>query len=619
LPASSPWKEKPVRCDEVTERLSHALDGGLDDREAAALDAHVAGCPQCRRFRDTALRVRQHLRFEVLTDVPDVEPRVQAVITRPTTRARWRWLAPAAALLAGIVAGAAFIGLRPTGDSDVAAADLSGPVLSAQRRVDSLVAQVRVTERGWHPDVPVRTYTGRIDYRAPESIAIDLIDGTQYPSRAWKPNNVTTVVNQGTDWRSGPAACPRESQPSCTPTAPRVLGTADREPFPDPTPAPLDLVVPVRSLAGGGDQTILGERAIAGRSAIGVKVTAAQIDPLLTGLLETGNWRELHPSDRVELWLDRESFVPLDVKVFPVRSIERDRWAAHRGYSDAARAPVLEIALHDVKLDEVPAPDAFPAPPPGAVTQSLGFRDLPMDQVAVADPGWLPPEMTPYRAGVVQTPNGPTVAERTWSDGRAWVKVRVTHEWSGDRLFGDLGGAVRRLDSGAAGTLYAGDGGRRIALHAPGVDVVVTGSLGTDELVRVAATLGVHGEPVPSTWDEASLATGAAASRALPGLLMPARIAGFGAPAIRIDGDAVTLAYTGAGARGFVLVQTPGSALAPPVEIDARGVEVRGQIGRYSPDRGELEWVERGVTVSVRSESLSLRELLRITAHLEPA
>ena len=608
-----------MRCDEATERLSLALDQALEDGDAAAVDAHVAGCAECRAFRDSALRVRQHLRFEVLTGVPNVEPRVQAAIAQPVPRARWRWLAPAAAVVAGIVVGAAYIGLRPTGDPDVAAADLSAPVLSAQRRVDALVAQVRVTERGWHPEAPVRTYTGHIDYRAPESIAIGLVDETRYPSRAWKSNDVTTVVSQGADWRSGPAACPREAQPSCTPVGPRVLATVDREPFPDATPAPLDLVVPVRSLAGGGDQTLLGRRRIAGRPAIGVKVTAAQIEPMLSGLLQAGNWRELYPSDRVELWLDRESFVPLDVKVFPVRSIERDRWAALRGYADAARAPVLEIALADIRLDQGPASDAFPAPPPGAATQSLGFRDVPVDQLAVPNPVWLPPDMAPYRAGIVETPNGPAVAERTWSDGRAWVKVRITHEWTGDRLFGDIGEAVRRFDAGAAGTAYAGDGGRRIGLHAPGIDVAVTGSIGADELLRVATALGVTGEPVPPTWVEASLTTDAGASRALPGLLRPARIEGFGAPAIRTDGDAVTLAYTGAGARGFVVVQAPGTALAPPVEIDARGVEVRGQVGRYSPDRGELEWVERGVTVSVRSQSLSLRELLSIAEHLKPA
>jgi putative zinc finger protein len=607
-----------VRCDEATERLSHALDGEVDDREATALDAHVASCSACRAFRDSSLRVRQHLRFEVLSRVPDVEPRVQAAVARPMPRPRWRWLAPAAAVVAGIVAGAAFIGLRPTGGPDVAAANLSGPVLSAQRRVDSLVAQLRVTERGWHPDVPVRTYSGHVDYRAPESIAIDLVDDTQYPSTAWKPNNVATVVSQGTDWRSGPAACPRESQPSCTPAAPRLLASVDREPFPDAEPAPLDLVVPVRSLAGGGDQTLLGGRRVAGRSAIGVQVTAAQVEPLLAGLVQTGNWRELYPSDRVELWLDRESFAPLDLKVFPTRSAERERWAAHRGYSDSPRAPVLEIALDDIRLDQAPAADAFPAPPPGAVTRSLGFRELPTDQVGIPDPGWLPPEMAPYRAGLVQTPNGPTVAERTWSDGRAWVKVRETHEWTGDRLFGDLGDAVRRIDSGATGTVYAGDGGRRIAIHGAGVDATVSGSLGGDDLLRVATSLGIAGEPAPPTWAEASLVTGPVAARALPGLLMPERIGGFGKPAVRVEGDTVTLAYTGAGAREFVLVQTRGTALAPPVEIDARGVDVRGRIGRYSPDRGELEWVERGATFSIRSQSLSLSELLRIAAHLEP-
>jgi hypothetical protein len=607
-----------VRCDEATERLSHALDGEVDDQDATALDAHVASCSACRAFRDTSLRVRQHLRFEVLTHVPDVEPRVQAAIARPTPRARWRWLAPAAAVVAGAVAGAAFIGLRPTGGPDVAAANLSGPVLSAQRRVDALVAQVHVTERGWHPDVPVRTYSGHIDYRAPESIAIDLVDDTQYPSTAWKPNNVTTVVSQGTDWRSGPAACPRESQPSCTPAAPRVLGSIDREPFPDAAPAPLDLVVPVRSLAGGGDQTLLGGRRVAGRSAIGVRVTAAQVEPLLVGLVQTGNWRELYPSDRVELWLDRETFVPLDLKVFPARSAERERWAAHRGYSDGPRAPLLEIALADIRLDQAPAADAFPAPPPGAATRSLGFRELPVDQVGIPDPGWLPPDMAPYRAGLVQTPNGPTVAERTWSDGRAWVKVRVTHDWTGNRLFGDLGDAVRRIDSGAAGTVYAGDGGRRIGIHGAAADVAVSGSVGDDDLFRVATSLGIAGEPAPPTWAEESLVTRPGAARALPDLLMPEKVGGFGKPAVRVDGDTVTLAYTGAGAREFVLVQTRGTALAPPVEIDARGVDVRGRIGRYSPDRGELEWVERGATFSIRSQSLSLGELLRVAAHLEP-
>jgi hypothetical protein len=37
------------------------------------------------------------------------------------------------------------------------------------------------------------------------------------------------------------------------------------------------------------------------------------------------------------------------------------------------------------------------------------------------------------------------------------------------------------------------------------------------------------------------------------------------------------------------------------------------------PDRGELEWIENGIVIGLRSRTLSLGELLRIASHLEPA
>jgi hypothetical protein len=46
---------------------------------------------------------------------------------------------------------------------------------------------------------------------------------------------------------------------------------------------------------------------------------------------------------------------------------------------------------------------------------------------------------------------------------------------------------------------------------------------------------------------------------------------------------------------------------------------VRGQAGRYSYERGELEWVERGVTRTLRSTTLTLGELLAIAEGLRPA
>lgn len=617
-----------MQCDEATEHISLALDGAIDPPELERLESHLATCASCQTFRQSSLRVRQHLRFEVVTAVPDVESAVldavrqepaRSVRTRRRSRTPVRWLAPAAALLAGIIVGATFIGVRADRSPDTAAAaDLSSRILVAQGRVDALDAELRVTERGWHPDVPVRTYEGHLEYRAPESLSITLDDTSTYPSKAWQPNDVTTIVDRDQAWRGGVAACPRESQPSCTPDRLRLLGTTEREPFPDAAPAPLDLVVPVGSFAGGGASVALGERTISRREAVGVEITVAQAAPLLDGLLTNGNWRELYPTDRVRLWLERRSLVPLQLDVYAARSQERDRWAARRGYADDPATPILELQLRDVRIDSADGAE-FPRAPQGALERSQGFRDLPTDQVDAPTPGFLPAGMTPYRSGVVETPGGPAVSVRTWTDGRAWLKVRVTREWPGGRLFGDVGAQVRAADLGPSGVAFVGDGGRRVGLHGVGVDVVVTGSVSREALIEVASTLGVHGEPVPTNWSESATTTVGQAAKALPGVLVAHRLTGFSDPAIRIDDDVVTLAYAGAGARTFELFEAADAVLTPPVDPDVRGVEVRGHTGRYSPERGELEWIENGIAITLRSDTLSLGESLRIADRLRPA
>jgi hypothetical protein len=77
--------------------------------------------------------------------------------------------------------------------------------------------------------------------------------------------------------------------------------------------------------------------------------------------------------------------------------------------------------------------------------------------------------------------------------------------------------------------------------------------------------------------------------------------------------------YTGAGDLGFTLVQRDVDQLTPPADGDAIGVEVRGAVGRYSIERGQLEWVEDGTTHSLSSRSLTLPELLAVAGALEPA
>jgi hypothetical protein len=204
----------------------------------------------------------------------------------------------------------------------------------------------------------------------------------------------------------------------------------------------------------------------------------------------------------------------------------------------------------------------------------------------------------------------------SFTDGRAWVVVRSTTAWPGGRLFGDPGGVVRRLDLGPAGVAYAAEDGSRVAVHGDSVDLVVAGSLAPADLRRVAASTGVVGKPVPDGWAEAATATFAEARRAVPHLLLPAALRGFGPPAVRVDGESVTVAYAGAGDRAFIVTEAPGRRLLPPLDPDARTVRVRRLDARWSPDRGELEWIEDGLVVTLRSSTLGLGELAGVADRL---
>jgi hypothetical protein len=138
--------------------LSAAADGELADGRAAALEAHLAGCPACAAFRSRLVTLRQHLRFEPVGTVPDVAPRVLTAIRagrpEPLRSGRGRGLPVVAAFLCGVVLGATFIGLGRGGPGQVAMADLPARVVAAQRTLGSLAADVSLVERGWHPRVP---------------------------------------------------------------------------------------------------------------------------------------------------------------------------------------------------------------------------------------------------------------------------------------------------------------------------------------------------------------------------------------------------------------------------------------------------------------------------------
>jgi len=548
---------------------------------------------------------------------PDVAPAVMARIAdegrAPIVAARRhrRVIPLVAAAVAGIVIGATVAsGGLPWRRAASVSAGVTQRVLSAQTRVDALSADVSVVERGWQRAVPVRTYTGTLRFRAPEAVALHLTDHTRYPSSAWPHNTVTFVVNGAQAWDSGPVPCPPGAEPACAPLEPRVRATDGREPFAADLPAPLDLVVPVRSFAVTGSAPALADRRVGGRAAIGVRTTAAQIDPLLAGLRRAGNWRDFYPSDRVDLWLDKTSLVPLLVNVYAAGGPDHRAWAAGRGYVDRPGDQLLSIELHHVVVNGAVPANAFPAPPPDAAVTAGGFAEAPFgpDTSLVS----LPDGMHPYRFGAT----GP-VSVSSFTDGAGWVKVRSTRAWNGSRLFGhDDDAFVRRTSLVGVGVVYLADGGRRVLVHGSDVDLEVTGSLSTAQLLRFAGRQGVRGIDVPADWAEAATSNLTAARAALPHLLLPSTTAGFTAPAVRVDGGIVTLSYTGAGARAFQLVQSAGTELTPPLSADVRGVEVRGVTGRFSPAAGSLEWVDAGRIVELRSQTLGIGELLSIAAGL---
>jgi hypothetical protein len=498
------------------------------------------------------------------------------------------------------------------------AADIGARVLEAQRRLETLAADVRIVERGWNPDVPTRTFRGTLRYQAPESIGLRISDETRYPSSRWRANDTDLVITEGRWWSRGPGACPVQLQPGCSLNQPRLRALTRREPFTADSPAPLDMVLPARSFSVPTGTTRLRTATVAGRSAIGLRTTVAEVTPILAGLRSVGNWRDLYPGDAVELWLDKDHLVPLALRVRPATDAARSRWAAERGYRDRPGAVIMEVALSDVDVNGKLPQGSFPSAPHDARSRDAGFVATSVPATLVPVPSRVPAGMRTYRAGVITPPGATAVGVRTWTDGRSWVKVRATRGLAAGSVFGDLGDVVRPVQLGAAGIAYVGERGDRVALHGQAIDVVVEGSVAEADLRMVAASLGVRGLPVTGVWAAAGTGTGtvADATAVLPTLLVASGLDGFRAPGVRIEDRVVTLDYAGAGARGFRLTEAPGDSLVPPLDPNVRGVEVRDTVGRYQPATGELEWVEAGTVVSLRSTTMSLTELIGVTRHL---
>jgi Putative zinc-finger len=643
----------PVRCEAAERELSARLDD--ETSGDASLDAHLAGCASCRAFEARARRLRVLTRLSPAEPVPDLVPAIMERVReeaagRARKPARWRLPRPAirpalgraaVAFAAGALVGALVVAGLPgvrRGVSPALATEIPGRVTAASTEVTAYRAALDVVERHFHPRVPVRRFEARVAFAAPERFRAAVDDITAYPSAMWPRNDTVLSVDRDRWLTRGPATCPRESLPSCAPGGEEVRRVTGREPFDGDAPLPTDIVLPVGTLSGTDRVRVVGQDEVLGREVVLVELAYRDAVPLFAWLHAAGSWRPLFPLDRVLVSLDAESWFPLAYEVRAASSPDRDAWA---------QANALPIERPGTMLLRVEARSFHagvsrpPSLPDLEGAQDHGFRDAPVSQLAAAtgEPALIPADLAglrPHRAGTFVSGGRPAdEVLLSFTRGLAWLKVRQTRSWDGPHLFGDVGHLAVPLGLPGGGVAYYEPAtatlGRRLSVHAPGVDLYLETNLPRPQLLRVAASIPVEGMPIPEAWREVRWRGGtlrlhvslAEARREVAALRVPTADAlppGYRLSTVHlvhqggVTGAAVYFRRSGAELDGMGIryFQVAGDGLAPPLDPDVQQVRLGPVVARYSAGRGELEWVDGGVYRSVTAPTLDLATLVEV-------
>lgn len=579
-------------CDATRFEMSVAHD---ESRQVSA-DAtqHLSSCASCATYLENLGVLDEQLARGDFARAPDLAPTILATLSRARPVTWWR--SAVAVAVVGILVGA-LVGVLGTRFDRVIAQDLNERFHEASPSVEGVEADLVIVERGWHLDVPERVYTGSLKYSAPESLAIILDDTTSYPGTEWIPNDITLVTADGDLTSTAMSRCPVAALPGCLGPA-STTAIRDQRPFDDSVLIPLEALGPGGGFASWSGIDVVGTPELEGRSTIQIETTVAAVD-LIGAITSRGAWREFHPTDRVLVWLDKQTLIPLRAEVFPARSAERELWQLRRGYEDDPNGePILIIKMNIrslVRADiEVDNPDE---------AVSGGFVDGPAETPRPQ----LEPGFTPHRSGTWSLPDGRQVDVATWSDGRSWIMVEATRQWAEDRLFGMPLPFVREVDLGRGSVGYMDPRGGAIAIHGERLDIVISGSLSVETLLSAAASLEILGQHVPGDWIEASVSEAAD----LPEDTLIPDAEGWSMLGLAED-DRSTILMTGGGNRSVLIEERPGDRLATPKGPDFVAVELRGLTGRINSGAATLEWVEDGRIVQLRSETVSMKELIEL-------
>ena len=249
--------------------------------------------------------------------------------------------------------------------------------------------------------------------------------------------------------------------------------------------------------------------------------------------------------------------------------------------------------------------------------------------------------LRPYRAGTFTAGGRPEdEVLLSFTRGLAWLKVRQTASWEDPYLFGDVTALAIPVELGNGGVAYYEPAtatlGRRLSIHASGTDLYLETNLPRDALLRVAASIPIRGGPIPDPWLTVGWRGGTLrlqvpldeARAEVPNLQLPSSLP----PSYELwtihlvrqgeaTGAAVYFRRPGAELDGVGIryYQAPGDGLAPPLDPDVARVRLGDAVARYSPTRGELEWVTDGAYRSLTAPTLDLATLLRVAGSVEAA
>ena len=586
-------------CGWARVELSARLDGEVSPATARELDEHLAGCAACRRHARDLEAVRRTLRVQPAGDVPDLAPEIMQAIAQGTAATgdghRWRTRVRAATLGAAAAAAVLLGASLPWGQQprDAAAAgEITSGVRAAARTLDAYEATFEIEEHGWHRLVTDRQMTAHVVFDAPERFRLEVTDNTDYPEGKWPSNDSLVIANGHRWWIEEATSCPTAALPDCSVLTKERRGIAGRQPFDGTTALPTDIVVPLETIASSGGFEVSGRQTVLDRTAHRVVLDYRRALPLVGALQPGGSWRPFRAGDRVDVWIDEETWFPL-------------RFTVSRG---AERRELLDVRATSFSTPDRIPEATFDAPRHGLVKPG-GWKEQPLASM----PAELRPADTaglaPYRSGT--TADGQSIV--SYAGGMTWLKVS--------------GGPARRSSLGyllTAEEIHTGAGWvyyqpadaslkRRVDMFSEGRHVQLESNLAREELLHVAASLDLDGRKLPRRirTDGGAVVERVDTSGGLERAPFARRVTyvpgGYSTATTLLSTSqrvkSLTFFFRSKeaeyGGPGIQVTQSSPSRLLTPTSETPVAVAVDGARARWFAGRGVLEWIEGGVHTAV--------------------